>query len=306
MAELLTFGQAKASRELAQVSGVCGGSDQFRAYLNQAVRKLMRRGNWFGTVKELQVCVFENCITWPRFVGTVLATNVCQRHVEPQNYWYDFLPLRRDSYNWGDIFQIAQSANCGGNAVTVFDGTSPVFNQIPCGKQFYIRAYPSVRADVGKTIRIFGFDNNGQPIRSKNSDGTWSDGILLTLSIPFATTPFVLTPPITRVLKDQTQGIVRLFQFDQINNVLLNCAEYQPSEMSPAYQHSRLQGFRFTPNSCNQGLKSIKALIKLQFVEVQSDTDLVLIDNLDAIQLMIHSIRNRDKGNPRTQLRSSG
>jgi hypothetical protein len=98
-------------------------------------------------------------------------------------------------------------------------------------------------------------------------------------------------------LKDQTQGIVRLFQFDQINNVLLNCAEYQPSEMSPAYQHSRLQGFRFTPNSCNQGLKSIKALIKLQFVEVQSDTDLVLIDNLDAIQLMIHSIRNRDKGN---------
>jgi hypothetical protein len=43
-------------------------------------------------------------------------------------------------------------------------------------------------------------------------------------------------------------------------------------------------------------VKSIKALVKLQFIKVQVDNDLVIIDNEDAIALAIQAIKAGESG----------
>ena len=290
---LLIFGEAKASGELANVAGACQSSDQFKTYLNQAVRKIMRRGNWFGTIQKIRVCVYNDCITWPRYVGTVLANNVGGQHVPPQNLWWNFLPILKGEYwnHWNDIQGYANSGRRWGNMVAEMDGESPVFQNIPCNQSMYIRAYLSWQPDAGKTITIFGIDANGQEIYTARPDGTFQPGVVMTLSVPYTVTPFQIRK-ITRVLKDATQGIVRLYAYD--GTVLYDCATYDPSERSPSYVHEKIHG------SCHSracgGLKSIEALIKLAFVPVVNDSDLVLIENLDAIQLMIQSQREKDAG----------
>ena len=290
MPELLSFRAAKDSNELANISGVCPSSEQFKSYLNQAVRKIMRRGNWFGTVQKIRVCVYDNCITWPRYVGTILANNVSGRHVPPQNLWWNFLPIQRDEY-WPHWDGIRNCGHCCGNAVGEMDGTTPVFQNIPCGQAMFVRAYLSWKPDAGKTITIFGIDANGQEIYTTRPDGTRQPGVVVTLAVPYAVTPFQIRK-ITRVLKQPTQGIVRLYAYD--GTTLYDCATYDPSELSPNYVHEKLQGACLS-RACG-GVRSVEALIKLEFVPVVNDSDLVLIENLDAIQIMIQSQREKDAG----------
>lgn len=280
---------------MANVLGVCGNSDQAKAYINQGTRLLMKRGNFWGTVQMISACVFNECITWPRYVGTVLALNTCNRPLTIWNDWYAFVPFGPGGAA-AEGFVFSRGLECHGNMAVDNYGTSPVFNQIPCGKNFYIRAYPQTRNDVGKKIVIFGIDSNGQTIRTKRADGTLQDGVELIIAVPFVSTSFQIRE-ITRIVKEKTQGSVRLFQYDATNNVLLSCAYYEPSETGPDYRLSRVHHLQLAGCcACSNGQKTIKGLVKLQFVPVESDNDLVLISNLDALALIIQSVRERNAG----------
>jgi hypothetical protein len=289
---LLTYGQLKEG-PCSKIAGFCVTSPDFTGYVNQAVRQLMRRGNWWGTVQPMRGCVYDNCITWPRYVGTVLAVNRNGHYSELANRWFQFM-------DWSGIdlgsFGLTPGHRHDFPNTTVFDGTTPVFNPIPCGQSRYVLVYPSVQADLVKTITLFGVDSNGQDVRQK-INGMWSDGITLTLALPYVKSPMKFQK-ITRVLKDRTQGVVRLYQWDGVNlnpdltpNVF-DLAQYDPSETSPDYQHSKILG-GVGPCGC---VRQITALVKLAFIPVFNDNDLVLIENQDAISNMIQSIRYREKG----------
>lgn len=295
---MLTLGQAKESRELVAASGNCASSDAFRDYVNRGTRVLMRRGNFWGTVQLINACIYNQCVTWPRYVGTVLATNFCGRNVPVYNNWYQFVPIGPEGVSkHGFGFS---KGKCFGNVNVANDGTVPVFNNIPCGKSRYIRAYPQYRADIGKTITIFGIDSNGQTIRSRDGSG-WKEGVVLTLQNP-STSPYTSTPmlvrEITRVIKEKTQGPVRLFQYDSDGDTLHDCAAYDPGETLPDYRHSRIQGFDrlCCGSTCSDGVKTLQGLVKLEFVEATADTDLVLISNVDALALAIQYARLSDSG----------
>jgi hypothetical protein len=290
---LLTYGQVKAG-PCSKIAGVCATSPDFAGYVNQATRQLMRRGNFFGTVQPMRGCVYDNCITWPRQVGTVLAVNQNGHYTELSNRWYQFMP-------WAGVDLCSFGLGPGHwhqFRETTFDGTTPVFNPIPFGLSRYILAFPSVQADIGKTITLFGKDSNGQTVMQKMTDGTWQEGITLTLALPYTQTP-MLFQKITRVVKDVTQGVVRLYQWDGVtlnpdgSANLSDCALYDPSETSPDYQHSRMSGCR--NSNCPTGFQ-ITALVKLAFFPVVNDNDLVLIENQDALAIFIQSIKYREKG----------
>ena len=286
--KLLTFAEAQGSLALAAVSGVCSNSDQFRSYLNQATRKLMTRGNFFGTVEKMCVCV-NNCIVWPRYVGTVLAVNSCGGELPSKNQWYSF--LSKSSGNGYDGFSFL-NGNWHGNAAITDGDLSPVFNNVPHGTARYIRAYPDQRNDVGTAITIYGLDEYGQEIKTKQPDGSFSLGFPIINEIPFGTTPFRVRT-ITRVSKPVTQTTIRLYQYDDVANMTYPCAEYAAHETEPAYRTSRLS--YVASNVCP---KYVEALVKLEFIPVVSPTDLVLISNLDALQLMIQSLRLKESGDP--------
>jgi len=295
---LLTLGEARRSQDLADVMGLCGNSEQARNIINKATRMLMTRGNFWGTVQMVQGCILNQCVTWPRYVGSVLAVNTCGRSAGVWNNWAGFVPIGPAGVR-GEGFTCNSDGSCGGNLRDDNYGTSPVFNQVPCGKEYYIRVYPASRVDIGKTITIYGIDFNGQVIRTKLSDGTWQDGVTLTIGVPFTSTSFKVRE-VTRVLKDVTQNIIRLFMYDADNDKLISMAAYDPSETSPDYRVSKIHGDVRACCCCPQGNRIIKALTKLQFIPAVNDTDLVLIENLDALGLMIQAIKNKNATNVST------
>lgn len=299
MPELLTFGALKAS-DVPDIAGVCATSDTFRNYVNRATRMLLNRdagqAAFWGTVEKLMACYYNNCIVWPRYVGTVLAVNVCKRPTSVWNNWYQFTPLSLSDFCSG-TFSL-RDGHCYGNVKVVNDGVSPVFNPIACGSQFYVRAYPSTQEDIGKTTTIYGIDENGQTIRTQQPDKTWREGITLTLAVPFVSTPIKIRE-ITRITKDETQGVLRYYQYDADNDVLLDLVWYDPGETTPMYRRSKIYGTRPSGSCCAtscDGARSLEALVSLEFVPVKYDTDLVQISNQDALRNMISAMKYSDAG----------
>jgi hypothetical protein len=242
----------------------------------------------------MEGCVTDHCITWPRPVASPLAINVCGRPTELQNRWYQFLP-------W-DPSHIANACNyylhgSRGNLIADMDGTTPVFNPIACNAGMYLQFYIDNAVDAGQTITIFGIDSNGQVIRSQ-INGVWQEGIQLILAVPYVQTP-MLVRHVTRVLKSVTAGMVRGYQWDGSSlqgtaPLLLDLCQYQPGETSPDYLHSCIRGFK--PNSACCAYTRITALVKLGFVPVINDSDLVLIENIAAIRDMVMAIKAKEAG----------
>lgn len=287
------FQQGPAKR----IAAVVPSGDEFRDLTNDAVRELMRRGNFWGTVQPMRGCIYGSCVTWPRQVGTVLAINSCNRPIPLKNFWYSYVPWDESHYQCA-----ANHIRNGwtGNIVAVNDGTSPVFNPIACNTDMYLQFYPSVPTDVNKKITIYGIDTDGQVIRGQRADKTWQDGVELLLSLPYVQTPFKIRR-VDRVVKSVTNGVVRGYQWDGIstrdgvNPLLYNLAQYDASETTPEYMHSRISGV-----GCNcacDGTQQISALVKLAYVPIEHEDDLVLIDNTDALRDMIMSIREKEGGN---------
>ncbi len=295
--ELLTWKALKDSY-IPRTLALCPTADTFRDYSNEAVETLMTRGNWLGTVQKIAVCVYNGCVTWPREVGTILAMNFCNGTVPVWNNWFSFMPLTKDVFNQPGGFGF-QNACFRGMLNTEHTGYSPVFNPIKCGKNVYIRAYPSVLQDVGKTVTIFGTDENGQTIRSK-VDGEWVEGITLTLATPFVSTAFKIRK-IDRIRKDLTQSVVRYFQYDADLDLLYDLVTHNPSELNPTYRFTQIHGF-LNSSSCSSdscgGLKQIEAMVKLQYLPFQFDTDLIPISCKPALKKMIQSIKIANSENP--------
>jgi len=283
---LITVAQAKASR-LQQVAASCPNSSEFLSLLNEATERLMNRGDWPGTVIPIRVCSYAGCVVFPRWVGEVRKLNVCGQPVSVTNFWWSFFD-DADRHTW--------ETWCGPECRMTLQGQTPVFQDI-LGEGRLVRAYPLVSQDVGKTVTIFGTDNNGQPLRTLNADNTWSDGVVITLAMPFGTTSTYIRKIDRVLIESGTQGRVMLFGYNVSGDVLETVATYEPGEVNPSFTRYKLHVQRCGTSATDCGtLKSLVALIKLRFIPAVTDNDLVLIENIPALKLMIQSIKREEAG----------
>lgn len=283
-----TLSQAKAD-DLKTIAGACPNSADFIRLVNKATRQLMIRGDWKGTVVPIHVCVKNGCVVFPRYVGTVRKLNYCSHHpIHVNGLWWSFLEF--DTYrSWCHPHTPAHYMT--GN------GYSPVQQDV-MGANRLIRAYADARKDIddAKTVTIFGLDENNQPLRTRQHDGSYTEGVVITLAAPFGSTS-VFVSRIERVLKDATTGNVRLYAYDAVADVLEDIAIYEPSETNPQYARYRLHLPCGSGTRCGVS-QAVVALVKLQFIEASADTDLVLIQNLDALKDFIQSIKYKDANSP--------
>lgn len=284
---LQTLGQLQSSR-IVKVANAAPTSPEFLSLVNAATRQLMNRGNWYGTVQPVRGCVYDGCVTWPRQVAAVLALKVCGHLTNPANHWYEFTQWDGQCTDWATAYGRRNQSRNG--SVSITDGTLPVFSPIPAGHSRLVRFYIDNPADIGKTVRVYGVDGNGQTICGLRSDGTTQDGVVLTLGVPFVQTPFYVNR-IDRVVKDATLGRIRGYSVDA-NGVLYDLCLYEPAETSPDYIRTRIYA-RHANGSC---ATMITALVKLAFIPVAYPDDLVLIENEDALRDMISSIKKKEAG----------
>lgn len=286
---LITVGKARQDERLVTVAGKCGNTDTFLSYLNNAINSLMSGNDWFSTLQRIEVCVDSNCIAWPNFVGKVRAVNICGRSMLTEGMWYSFMPFRAGNCNPQTCFRSDYRVEN--------QGLVPTFKQIPCGSDWYLRLYIERQADLGKTVTIYGVDSHGQVIRTRKADGEYTEGVTLVAAKPFASTPFTIRK-IERVsIEDGFEGNSRLYGYDATLDLRYYLALYEPGMTEPAYVFQRIIGGGCCDvnSSCN-GIRSVAALIKLNDDPLRLDTDILQIQNVEAIKQMIQAIKKEEAG----------
>lgn len=289
---MLTLSSLQSNRGLLAIANFGGTSTAFIGLVNDAVRELMGIPDGFwNTIVKARMQAYDNSITWPAWVGSLKAVNVCAHPTPVWNRWYSFLPLDSGDYrprhDW-----------CSGVKI-VNDGTQPVFNNVPGGSANYLQVYRRASADNGKTMVVWGMDGNWQPVEETI---TFADGVAntVTLANGVVTNGWVRSTNtfqrIDRIHKDVTTGLIDVYQYDSTNNQLIDTGHYLSGETDPDYVHSRIIGG--CPPCTSTTAITLTILAKQQFVPMSGPTDLVQIDNIEAIKHMIQALKYGEAANP--------
>lgn len=288
---MLTLADTRNSPGIRRIIAKCKNSQQATDLINEAARRLMRRGDWFDTYVPVFICVYNGCLVMPRYVQQVRKVNLCNREIPVRNGWFEFLSYNQNYCGWGTWLNSWLGATAGMRST----GSSPVFQDIQ-GDGRYIRAYPRALADVGKTMRFYGQDNNGQPLITKNLvTGEITQGALLTIADPFGST----NQPVRHidcVVREPTTLIVDVYAFNAATNLLEDIAHYEPTETTPTYSRYNLTtpwqwgSQSGTTGNCCNARKGIVAMVKLRFIDAQSPNDLVLVPCVDALKVQIMAL----------------
>lgn len=203
--------------------------DEAYATLTEAVRILGNKGDFDPLLGVVDIAVTGRVVALPSDVETVLAVNIDKIPVVGRDRYFNFhLNGPGDSgmvdWSWQD------------------NGVNPLFSDpdsaIP--EEFY--AYAKNSDDAGKILRIFGFDENGDVLRTEDSPGVWNDGIPVTLlSGGVFVYPFTqLISRVTRISKPDTVGPVVVVSYLRTTSVATVRGVYQYDENEPQYRRITL------------------------------------------------------------------
>ena len=298
----LTLKEARES-SLDSVAGSCPTSAAFTRLVNEASQRLLRRGDWAGTVVPIQVCAFGGCIVWPRYVGQVRKMNLCNGPVLMRNPWFEFLQFDNPVFNANGAGFQTPWASYGAQAWTTGGVSTPVFQDV-MGDGRLLRFYPEVLADVGKTVTVFGVDNNDQKLVHKLSDGTWQDGWVVTLASTYGVTADYVRR-IDRLIFEDHEGTIRAYAYNVADVVLEDIGIYEGHDNNPVFTRYNLRtGSCLTSATNCSCTQTIIALVKLRFIPARNENDLILINNISALKLMTQCIKYEEAGD-RTSARSA-
>jgi hypothetical protein len=179
--------------------------------------------------------------------------------------------------------------------LTNFGQTSVLMNVMGEGR--FIQAHARCNQDFGKTLTVFGTDDNGQTLLQSNGTGGFTAGLTLTLGPTDVRTP-VFVRHIDYIIKDPTACPVDVYAFNNATGLLEDIAHYEPGETRPNYDMSKLSGWTCTCSTCITGAtpQGVEALVKLRFIPASNPNDLVIIDNLDAIRMEVQAIKAEEAG----------
>jgi hypothetical protein len=225
-------------------------------------------------------------------VGSLRKINVTRQYVPVYNDLYAFLPNAWQGrgccgpwLNWLD--PLAPAMTLYGNSCT-FDQPQTDTSVLK------IQGVPD---DTGAVLQFFGTDPQGAALTTDNGDGTISNGISITLNQPF-TVGSDLVKILERVIKPVTQGPITLSSVDTITGAETPLAIYDAGDTIPSFYQYRLHA-----NCCNPTVNwSAVAQVKLKFIPVVGDTDVVGIPNFHALALFIKGMRFGEAGDRQNSL----
>jgi len=279
---------AKARPVIARVIGRSESHGSVADYINEAVQRLMVRGNWVGTVVRYRVCVNEAKLTWPRHIHTVLKCNVCRSPVPVANGWYEFAAAGPGTLHDEDSLGL----------VLQDMGTASTFDDIGgTGRTLYVLGSED---EDGAEICVQGYDDSNQWIRTLHN-GELVDGEYFTIATVESVSAHVWSG-VTRVIKPVTNGNVMLYERDTATLVDKPLGIYEPDETEPSYRRSRIPSLDTVGNCgtghCPDAHTAVNVKAKLRFLSVAKDTDWILIGNLPALKDMVMSILKAEKDLP--------
>lgn len=198
----------------------------------------------------------------------------------------------------GTSYGVLGENDCPGN--TLIDrGLACTFDD-PGSLTVKVKVYSDVIEEAGAYIRIMGFDNLKNWVRTEISPGVYEDGERVPLSTTFQISQNYFSS-ITAVEKPITRGNVRLYEYDVPSGANVKAlAVYEPDETLPQYRRYLIPGLSDSTvqnndcdNDCNQ--HQVDVLVKYDFIPVRLDTDFLIIGNLPALKLAVMSILKEEQ-----------
>lgn len=245
--------------------------------ITDAVEMLASKGEIDPLVGYLDICLDGSCATMPAEVETVLAVNICGRPASSKDVLFSFhLNGPGDcgcscKYSWAD------------------QGNWPTYKDIKCPSKLI--AFLDNEEDAGKLIRVFGFDDQNRPLRTKVGD-TWEDGLrvptIFGYALPAESDPYVSR--ITGIVKDLTVANVRLASFDNAANmtggtgVLLGV--YENWETKPIYR-------RLKVNTCGGW---VRICYRKRSMELRTQEDRIFLHSRPALLMAMRALKFYDDG----------
>jgi hypothetical protein len=269
--------------------------------VNSAQRRLLYckeagEESWWGTWAEVQFTVSRQTpfVTFDNSIARLEYVDICNRPVTTNNQFVEFL-----RFGNGRLPKLFQQGHCGCFSPQVYTRNNvPTFVDLSSPPQL-IRAYATDPTDLDKRVLMQGTDNNGNTIYSQDLFQR-ATGQFESLTNPFIQWPMMFNT-ITGIQKDITNGPVQIFQVDPNTGTQVLLVTMQPSETTAWYRRYFFHSLPFNcctftgPNPCSpiQPVESVQvnAIVKLEFIPVQFDTDYCLIQNLEALKQEAMAVR---------------
>lgn len=260
------------SEVLPEVQRVLGGVSDTEALsrLNHAVDILSVESEWDPMLGYIDVCVCgDRFVTLPHYVGTVLSVAICGVPAQGHDRWFKFhlngpgMNFTETGFHWVDGFPVC------------------TFREPPRAGS-YLGLALEAQADQGKEFRVFGFDVDGNWIRSGGKDG-W-----LVPTTFGSTAPGVAAPAfrkVTRIAKPGFTGLVRLYTVDQNGTTSTQIGEYFPHENVPQYRRIQV----------SQPGGWARIAFRRTTQKVSAGDDLIPLHSTYALLLMVKALKKFDE-----------
>lgn len=288
-----TLGDALASR-IPVVLNIKPSDIRVIQYINSACQRLITRGHWIGTVQTYTVRtdsknVSGQTLTLPPQFATIEGIAVCRSPLNIRPWWYMW-----NNNGWG-ITRSSDTTQCASQAIML--GNFCTFAELPA-TGLRIRFQCDLVQDVGKTAIVFGYDGNGNWIRTVQG-GVMADGEVIALS----QTPGTLSVnsfsqvtdiqfPVVNTTGIQTPSRVSqawLYSFDGTTNTMIG--QYQWWETRPSYRRYVIPVFQGAPVTN----PSIDLVGKMNFIPVSNPNDYLSIPNLEAVRLGCMAVKAEEE-----------
>jgi len=271
-------------------NGLNPTDDTVRDIINEATQILMQKGNYLNTVRKMRVCVSNFVVPMPQDVQTVLKVNFDEHTANVWSMGYEFMD--------------------GGPGTMLYGNDSPSSDLIDLGDGYptfwaigstarQVMAFSTEASDVGKTIRVQGYDHlamkidqpsGGELITIRQWNGGEEGSLTATIiDSALSTNEF---QDITSVIKPETEGYVTLYAYDPDSFNMWILGKYEPYETNPGYRRYRITSTEYSE------AEHITALVKLRYTPAILDTDTLLIQHLPSLKLMCKSLHQFDHGDP--------
>lgn len=245
-------------------------------WITDAVELLASKGEIDPLMGYIDMCVSGGCITLPPEIETVLAINVCGCPA-----------ISRDTLFTFHINGPGDGCSCGNTWQDL--GNFPTYKDIQCPSKLV--AYLDSSEDAGKILKVFGFDDQNRPLRTKIG-AIWEDGLRVPMiygyALPSASDPYVSR--ITGIVKDLTVANVRLSSFDNAANTTGGSGTligiFENWEQKPLYRRIKI-------SACGGW---VRVAYRKRSLELRSQSDRILLHSRPALLMAFRALRFYDDG----------
>jgi hypothetical protein len=287
------------SDALAEIKPVINGGqckdDTAIARVNQATRRLMaRRAKPIHIRRTVRFFTRKDIITLPHEVERILQYTMDGVPLPLFSQAYEFVSGGPGDVSWDCPVAGKYLEDLGNHYSLMFDVPSVTGTGESCGEPVYsslsIVACSRAPADTGRTLTLRGRDESnallgGSELGVSLPIMPWDGGVEGNLHFDLlaeAALPGVRD--ITWVTKPVTEDFVSLYAFNPETYQLYFLAKYHPFETQPRYRR-----YRITSPNCRHGA-SVLAWCELGYIPRTHPSDILIIQNIDALKLMVMAI----------------